>query len=56
MFKFELNQTVTISISGEVGKVIGRAEYANSEPAYFVRFKAADGRAVESWWTQDALS
>ena len=55
MFKFELNQVVAIVISKEVGQVVGRAEYATSEPVYFIRFKAADGRAVEAWWTESAL-
>lgn len=55
-WKFGLNDDVRISVSGEVGTVIGRAEYATSdEPNYWVRYKAADGRAVESWWQQSAL-
>jgi N-acetylmuramic acid 6-phosphate (MurNAc-6-P) etherase len=53
--KFELKQTVTISASGETGDVIGRAEYAHAENSYLVRYKCADGRAVESWWTEGAL-
>ena len=54
--KFELKQTVTISASGEVGEVIGRAEYTTSEPQYMLRYKSADGRAVEAWWAESALA
>jgi hypothetical protein len=54
-FLFSLSKVVRISVSGEVGEIIGRAEYTNSEPLYFVRYKAADGRAVESWWAQSSI-
>ena len=53
--KFELKQDVTIMASDEHGVVIGRAEYAYADPSYLVRYKCADGRAVESWWTESAL-
>lgn len=55
-FKFELGSNVTISVSGESGEVIGRAEYQISENSYYVRYKSADGRAVETWWNESALS
>ena len=55
IFQFELGQTVDISVSGESGKVIGRADYLHAEPAYYVRYKSSDGRAVEDWWTQQSL-
>jgi len=55
-FKFELKQQVTIAVSGEQGTVIGRAEYEHSENTYWVRYKSADGRAVESWWSESALT
>lgn len=54
-FKFELNQNVTITASGESGEVIGRGEYTNADNQYLVRYCGADGRAVESWWAEDAL-
>lgn len=54
--KFDLKQTVTITASGETGEVIGRAEYTSADPQYLVRYKAADGRGVESWWTEEALN
>lgn len=56
MFKFQLGQTVVIATSGETGEVIGRAEYLASQPNYLIRYRCADGRAVEAWWTEDALA
>ena len=32
-----------------------RAEYSYCENSYLVRYEAADGRAVEQWWTESAL-
>lgn len=55
--KFELGSQVVIDCSGESGEVIGRAQYAYcAEASYFVRYKAADGKAVETWWTESALT
>lgn len=54
-FKFELEQQVAIAVSAESGKVIGRAEYSNSENSYLIHYKCADGRAVNSWWEESAL-
>ena len=53
--KFTLGQNVSISASGEAGQVIARAEYLAANNNYLVRYKAADGRAVEEWWTEEAL-
>ena len=54
-FKFELTGLVEIIESGEKGIVVGRAEYCNSCNDYYIRYMAADGRAVEQWWKEDAL-
>lgn len=54
-WKFELGEEVEIECSGEVGHVIARAEYLADEDRYLVRYKAGDGRAVESWWAARAL-
>lgn len=54
-FKFELGSKVKITASDEVGDVIGRAEYSAASNTYLIRYKAGDGRAVESWWNEDAL-
>lgn len=53
---YELNERVVIAESMEKGIVIGRAEYVHSERHYLIRYKAADGRAVEAWWGASALN
>jgi hypothetical protein len=55
-FKFELKDRVRIVESGEEGTVLGRADYVSAETNYYIRYKAADGRAVEAWWGESALS
>lgn len=56
-FKFDNGDQVAVFKSGEVGEIIGRAEYANgNENQYFVRYVAGDGRSVESWWAESALT
>lgn len=54
-FSFGLRQVVKISESGEIGTVIARSESINSENQYLIRYKSADGRAVEQWWGEGAL-
>jgi hypothetical protein len=54
-FEFALEADVSIITSGEAGTVVGRLEYLNGENSYLVRYKAADGRAVEAWWNESAL-
>jgi hypothetical protein len=54
-FKFKLGQVLSIGVSLETGFVVARAEYMNQENQYLLRYKAADGRAVEQWWPQSAL-
>lgn len=53
--KFDNGQELVIAVSNEIGEVIGRAEYPRAEPSYLLRYKAADGRAVEQWWAESAL-
>lgn len=52
-FKFRIGNRVYLSHE-EKGEVIGRAEFANSENSYFIKYKAADGRMVEAWWGESA--
>lgn len=54
-FQFEIGADVALSMSGEQGQVIGRAEYAHQPPQYFVRYVAADGRQCEGWFEAQAL-
>lgn len=55
-FKHRLNSRVTLSESGESGKIVGRAQYTTADNQYYVLYKAADGRQVESWWTESAIA
>jgi hypothetical protein len=55
-FKFDLGQAVVVKVSNEAGQVHGRAEYLASEPSYYVIYKSADGRAIDSWWPESALT
>lgn len=52
---FDLHDRVKLSESAETGLIIGRAQYANSEPHYLIRYTAGDGRQVESWWGESAI-
>ena len=52
---YELGQTVTIKCSGEKGIVIAKAQYLESSDCVLLRYKCADGRAVESWWNVQAV-
>lgn len=54
-FAFQLNQSVRLTLSGETGKVVGRAQYTNCQNTYRVRYKSADGRQVEVWHDEDAM-
>lgn len=56
MFKLELGQKVKVIISTEEGIVKGRAEYPDSPNSYYVHYRAADGRAVNSWFNEDELT
>jgi hypothetical protein len=54
-FAFALGVQVTIA-GNESGKVIGRSEYAHAERSYLIRYRAGDGRTVEGWWGESALT
>lgn len=54
-FKLNMGDEATIAASGESGEVLARSEYVSSENAYLIRYKSADGRAVEAWWGESAL-
>lgn len=55
IYKFNLNDIVKLEMTEERGRVIGRAEYAETAPRYLVRFVAGDGRQVEDWFTAEAI-
>jgi hypothetical protein len=52
----QIDDTVAITCSGEVGIVIGVAVYPSAEAQALVRYMAGDGRAVEQWWNLSALT
>lgn len=51
-----LGRKATIVCSGEVGEIIGVAIYKDAKTDFLLRYKSADGRAVESWWKVGALN
>lgn len=53
--RFKLGDRVTLKESNEEGEVIGRAEYSTGEPCFHLRYCAADGRQVESWWSDSSI-
>lgn len=57
-FAHEIGSHATIVESGgtESGRIIGRAQHENSENQYYLRYRAADGRCVEYWWAESALT
>jgi hypothetical protein len=55
-FKYELGERVEISVSGEVGEVIARAELSNAENQYNLRYQEFYGSATERWWGESALN
>ena len=55
-FAFLLGDAVELTLSGEQGVVIGRAEYTESEPQYLVRYVTAQNCQVEAWLSQSAIS
>jgi len=55
-FEFSLGQAVRLAGSDERGTIVARAEYAESNPQYYVRYKDGTGRMTEQWWTGSALS
>lgn len=55
-FFFHLGDPVRLAGTDEIGHVVGRAHYLDSNPQYLVRYAAANGRLVEAWWAESALT
>lgn len=53
--KYAMGRELRITVSGEQGVVIGRAEYAYAAPSYLLRYRNKDGSAVEQWWSEHAV-
>ncbi|MGX9980301.1 hypothetical protein [Methylobacterium fujisawaense] len=56
VFAFALGEPVSLVGSDECGTVIARAEYRESCRNYLVRYRAADGRLTEAWWSEAAIT
>ena len=54
-FAYELGEKVVIECSGESGEVIGQGRYKSGDDLFLIRYKSAEGRAVEEWWAENAL-
>lgn len=54
-FQFNLDEQVRFRVSGEEGKIIGRAEYSHMSNSYMVEYKDASGRARVEWWIEHSL-
>jgi len=54
-FDHNIHDVVMISVSGEVGEIVGRAEREYDLHEYLVRYKDANGCAVERWWNENAI-
>lgn len=56
-FEYRIHDVVLISVSGERGEVIGRAELESGTGAieYLVRYENGNGCAVEKWWDENAI-
>jgi len=52
--KFKLKDKVKITISGEEGTVIGRAQYIHDGNGYLIRYLSVS-TGKERWWSEDAL-
>lgn len=55
VFAFDLSTKVCITCSGEQGTVIARSESVRSNDQYLLRYQNTEGRAVEEWWSEDAI-
>lgn len=54
-WKFQLGDRVELAESSEAGGIIGRAQYLVGENQYQLRYRAGDGRQIETWWGESAL-
>ncbi|HHB8934186.1 TPA: hypothetical protein ACN7AP_001295 [Klebsiella pneumoniae] len=56
IFKHELGQVVNVTFSEEEGRIKARAEYTHGPNQYLIHYRAADGRAVDSWFEEGELA
>ncbi len=53
--KFSLGDEISIVLSGEQGYVDAYAVYQHSPVQFYIKYKAADGRAVSGWFGAEEL-
>lgn len=54
-FYYDLYADLVLAQSGEVGYVIGRAQFLDCEDKYLFRYVTSNGNLVEKWWSKSAL-
>jgi hypothetical protein len=42
-------------VSGDTGKIVGRAEYLDQKPQYLVRYVDGSCNLTEKWWPATAI-
>lgn len=55
-FIFELGDTVILVGDAVSGTVIGRVEYVDEEPCYYVKCDGNDGSKSRYWFAQSLLN
>ena len=54
-FKFDLNQRVEITISGEQGLVCARSDASQRPNQYLIHYQNGQGSATDHWWDEIQL-
>ena len=55
--KFNIGSFVIVSLTGQKGIVIGRAEYDNVFPnSYWVQYVSGEGNLAKSWFDEQDLT
>lgn len=55
--KFNIGSSVVISLTGQKGIIIGRAEYNNVYPnSYWVQYESGEGNLAKSWIDEQDLA
>lgn len=54
---FNIGDEVRVILTGQVGQVIGRAEYNNVYPnSYWVQYESGEGNLAKSWFDEQDLA
>ena len=55
-YVFDIGQQVAFSTSKNPGTVVGRAEYIDSAPSYYVRFIDGHGDQKKEWFSESDIA